>query len=351
MIAPPFLPVPPPGYGGTERVVALLVDRLVALGHDVTLFAAADSSTRARLVTPLPIAPALGDPSSVSGELAHLSVAYRRAGDFDVIHDHTWMGPAIGAALPGLSAVVHTLHGQWTTSNRRLLGVVDERVHLVAISRAQRAGNPALRYAGVVHNGIDLASHPFQPAKEDFVVFVGRVSAEKRPEVAIEVARRAGLPLVMIVKRNEPAERSYWDEIVAPRLTDNVTVIFEPHHELKTELMGKARALVFPIDWPEPFGLVMVESMACGTPVIACPVGAAPEVVDDGRTGFLRADIDEMAEAVESARRIKPTDCRAWVEQNFSAESMVSGYERIYRSAVAVAGAPARWRREVQPAS
>jgi glycosyltransferase involved in cell wall biosynthesis len=338
MIAPAWLPVPPIGYGGTERVVAVLVEGLVANGHDVTLFAAAGSVTSAHLVTPLATPPPLGDPASVSDDLFHTTSAFLHATEFDIVHDHTGMGPALGAMLTGRTPVIHTLHGPWTAFNRRFLGLVENRVHLVAISRAQQAANPHLRYAAVVHNGIDLSVHPFNPVKEDFLVFVGRVSPEKRPEVAVEVARAAKLPLVMVVKRREPAERAYWDEFVAPILGGDVTVLDEPSQAVKADVLGRARALLFPIDWPEPFGLVMVEAMACGTPVIACPLGAVPEVVTDGVTGFLCSTPGQMVHAAGAATELRPEDCRVRVEQCFSAQAMAAAYERVYRVALDGAG-------------
>ncbi len=332
MVAPAWLPVPPVGYGGIERVVSVLTEGLVAAGHDVTLFAAAGSQTDARLVTPLESPPPLGDLASMTDDLVHCTTAFLRADEFDIIHDHTGMGPALGALLNGCTPVVHTLHGPWTEPARRLLALTDERVHVVAISRAQRADNPLLHCAGVVYNGIDLAAHPFHRDKEDFLVFVGRISAEKRPEVAIEVARRAKLPLVMAIKRTEPSERTYFDEVVAPCLGDDVVVLDQPPHAVKVDLMGRARALVFPIDWPEPFGLVMTEAMACGTPVIARPLGAAPEVVRDGVTGFLCSTTGEMVDAVSAASDLSPEDCRLRVEKLFAAPAMVAGYESVYRS-------------------
>jgi glycosyltransferase involved in cell wall biosynthesis len=334
VVAPAWLPVPPSGYGGIERVVAVLVEGLVDDGHDVTLFAAADSVTGARLVTPLERTPRLGDPEATSDDLFHTTAAFMHAGEFDIIHDHTGMGPAIGAMVSDGVPVVHTLHGPWTVFSRRLLRLVNDRIHLVAISHAQADTNPHLRYAGIVHNGIDLAMHPFQPIKEDYLVFLGRMSPEKRPEVAIEVARAANLPLVMIVKRNEAAEWAYWDEHVVPLLGDDVTVLDQPPHDLKIDVLGRARAMLFPIDWPEPFGLVMIEAMACGTPVITRPLGAAPEVVRDGVTGILCNDQSEMVDAVSAVSRLKPEDCRALVEEEFSAQSMVAGYAKIYGQAL-----------------
>ena len=180
---------------------------------------------------------------------------------------------------------------------------------------------PDLRYAATVHNGIDLDTYPYRDDKEDFLVYIGRANPDKGPVQAIEVARRAGLPLAMIVKRNEPFELAYWDEIVAPMLTDDVEVYERVTHEVKADLLARARAMVFPIEWPEPFGLVMIEAMACGTPVVACPRGAATEIVADGVTGFLRSSIEDLAEAVGRVGECSPTACRERVVEQFSAEA------------------------------
>jgi glycosyltransferase involved in cell wall biosynthesis len=332
LVAPPFLPVPPPGYGGIERVVAVLAEGLVARGHDVTVFGAPGSTTHARLVTPLDSAPMLGDPASAADDLFHTASAFLSAERFDLVHDHTGLGPVFGAMLHGRVHVLHTLHGPWTSLSKRLFGLLNGRVHLVAISYAQRRANPGLRYAGVVYNGIDLDAHPFREKKEEFLVYVGRVSPEKRPELAVDIASRAGLPLVMIVKRSEPMEQAYWEEVVAPRLGDHVKVLDLPPQEVKVEVIGRAKAMLFPIDWPEPFGLVMAEAMACGTPVIARPFGAAPEVVEEGVTGFLRSTVEEMADAVADVGRLSPGDCRARVERWFSGDAMVDAYEYLYRT-------------------
>lgn len=331
LIAPPWIPVPPPGYGGTERVIALLADGLVAAGHDVTLFAAAGSQTAARLVVPLPRPPDFIG-ADADADAFHTLAAHLAALDFDIVHDHTALGPAFAALRAGGPPVVHTLHGPWTESSRRKLGLVHERVHLVAISDAQRRANTDVRYAGVVHNGVDLARHPYRADKEDFCVFVGRVNPEKGPEIAIDVARAAGLPLTMIVKRAEPGEHEYWDTVVAPRLGSDVTVLEQPPHAVKVDLVGRARATICPITWPEPFGLVLAESLACGTPVITRPLGAAPEIVVDGVTGFLCDTVREMADAVGRAAALDPADCRARAEARFSETAMVRGYECVYAS-------------------
>lgn len=329
-IAPPWFTVPPRAYGGIELVVAFLADGLVARGHDVTLFAPAGSDTKADLVSSLdhPLDPSIL--GNVWFDAHHALHAYLRAEEFDVVHDHSGIvGPALGALLDGTPPVVHTLHGPWTESSRRFYSLVHERVHLVAISGAQQRDNPELRYAGVIHNGIDPAAYPFQRQKDDFLVYVGRANPDKGPTRAIEVARRAGLPLAMIVKKSEPFERAYWEELVVPMLTDDIEVYEGVSHDVKVDLLGRARAMVFPIDWPEPFGLVMIESMACGTPVITCPAGAASEVVIDGVTGYLRETLDELVEAVGAIEACEPEACRQRVEEFFTADAMVDAYDRL----------------------
>lgn len=331
VVAPPWLPVPPSGYGGTERVVALLTDGLVERGHDVTLFGARGSRTRARLITPLAEPPASIDASAEDAACQSLAVV-TTGEDFDLVHDHTALGPAFAAARGLGPPTVHTLHGRWTPASRRLHVAASGRVHLVAISDAQRRANPAVPYSGVVHNGIDIAAHPFRAAKEDFLAFVGRISPEKGPEVAIDVARQAGLPLVMMIKRQEPDEWKYWEQVVRPRLDGDVHVhvLEQPPHAIKVDLLGRARAALCPISWPEPFGLVFAEAAACGTPVITRPLGAAPEIVVHGTTGFLCADGPEMVEAVDTAMVVDPHACRAHAVRHFSADAMVSAYEAIY---------------------
>ena len=335
-IAPPFLTVPPDGYGGIELVVAHLADGLVARGHDVTLFASGGSHTSARLHSPLERAPgptALGDGYL---NLAHLVDAYQRCGGFDVIHDHTALGVAIAAAADVRPAVVHTLHGPWTDSAKAFYGRVDHRVALVAISEAQRSMNDAVKYAGVVPNGIDVDSIPFRDDKDDYLVFVGRCNPEKGPEIAVEVARKVGLPLVMVVKRSEPHEQAHWEAVVEPVLTGDEAIHDDVAPGDLAPLVAGARAMVFPIQWEEPFGLVITEAMACGTPVITRPYGAATELVDDGVTGFLCETVDDMVDAVGRLDTISAAACRERVERRFSKDAMVDGYGQIFER---VAGA------------
>lgn len=332
LVAPIWLPVPPRGYGGTERVVSMLAEELTRRGHDVTLFACGGSVTKARLVTFLEAPPLPADPASFADELFHTLSAYRHAEEFDVVHDHSGIGPALGAMLGGTPPVVVTLHGPWVPLGRRFAGLVHDRVHLVAISHSQAAENREVSYAGVIHNGVNLDAYPFVPKKRDYLAYVGRASPEKGTHVAVDIARRAGLPLKMAVKRVEKAEWLYWEKTVVPRLRGDEEIYEQPPHEVKWEILAHAQATLFPIDWPEPFGLVLVESMACGTPVISRPGGAASEIVRDGVTGFLRESVDEMVRAVGMAAELDPHACREHAERHFSAVKMVDGYERLYRT-------------------
>jgi glycosyltransferase involved in cell wall biosynthesis len=337
-ISPPWYTVPPTGYGGIELVVGLLTDGLVERGHDVTLFASGGSHTKAELVSPLldPPDPALlGNVwfDAFHAAAAHLAI---RDDNFDIVHDHSGIvGPAIAAVNGGATPTVHTLHGPWTEPSRRFYNLLADHVHIVAISQSQRADHPDIPYAGVVPNGIDLDLYPFRVEKDDFLIYIGRANPDKGPTLAIEIARRVGLPLAMVVKRTEPFERAYWDEIVAPMLNEEVEVYEAISHDQKVDLLGRARAMVFPIQWPEPFGLVMVEAMACGTPVVACPAGAAVELVEDGVTGFLRDSIDELVDALSRVQACSPAACRERVADRFSASAMIDGYERIYADLVA----------------
>jgi glycosyltransferase involved in cell wall biosynthesis len=331
-IAPVWVSVPPPSYGGIELMVSLIADGLAERGHDVTLFASPGSKTKGNLVTPLEEAPDLADMGlSITDDIVHTLSSYLQAtDDFDVIHDHSGFGPAFGALLNGTPPVVRTLHGPWSDEARRFHAALQGRVHLVAISESQASFNTDLEYEGVVYNGLDIDAYPYREDKEDFLLFLGRCNPEKGPEVAVDVAKKAGKHLKMAVKRSEPAEIQYWERMVEPRLTGDEDIVFDINHQEKVDLLARARGTLCTIQWPEPFGLVMTESMACGTPVIVPPMGAAPELVVDGETGFLREDVDHMAECVARLGEISPAACRARVADNFTAEVMVSGYEKIF---------------------
>jgi glycosyltransferase involved in cell wall biosynthesis len=335
-IAPPWFPVPPSGYGGVEEVVAQLTDGLITTGHEVTLLAAGGSRSRGRLWTTFAEPPTdhLGD---VGIELAHALRGHRRGREFDVIHDHTRAGAALGA-MPGGPPIVHTLHGRWTPTNTILYRELARAVALVAISHDQAARTPdGIGLSGVVHNGIDVSRYPFVPDKGDHLAFLGRASPDKGPDLAIEVAKRLGRPLRMAIKVNEPDEHAYFREVLTPLIADaDVELVRITSPDEKAEFLATAAAVLFPIRWPEPFGLVPLEANACGTPVVAFANGAVPEIVEDGRSGFLVApgDLDGFRRAVERVDELLAADCRTNVAERFGAERMVRGYLRLYERLV-----------------
>jgi glycosyltransferase involved in cell wall biosynthesis len=333
-IAPCWLSVPPKGYGGIEAMVARLADGLVDRGHDVTLFASGDSTTTGDLDSVYDEAPGMAEAVDKPYlEFPHILNAYERAGEFDVVHDHTFpVGPSIGTKVAD-AAVVHTVHGPPThPSARPTYGALGDRVHLVAISDYQRQATPEVTYTATVHNGVAVEEHPFLAEKDDYLLFIGRMCNDKGAHLAVEAATRAGRPLVMAGKMAEPAEKAYWDEKVKPLLTDDVEYIGEADEPTKFDLFSRAACTLMPIQWPEPFGLVMVESMACGTPVVALRNGSVPEIVEDGVTGFVVDELDDFVRAIDDVGSIDASDCRRVAEERFSIDAMVSGYERVYAS-------------------
>jgi glycosyltransferase involved in cell wall biosynthesis len=336
-VCPPWLAVPPKAYGGIEWVVALLADGLAEAGHDVTLFATGDSQTKAALEYVYEEAPgsaAINDPVL---DTTHTLFALRDACErFDVLHVHAPFS-ALAAAIETGVPVVHTVHGSFTEPMKRLYSLAADRAWYVAISEAQRRFDPDLRYAGVVYNGIDVTRYPLQTEKEDFVLFLGRASPDKGWRRAVEAAAAAGEHLVSAVKIAHPTEFEEWERNVRPALPPDADVRGEVTHEEKVSLLRRAKAVLFPIDWPEPFGLVMTEAMACGTPVIATPRGSVPEVIEDGVTGWIVDVEDYPAQAAECLKRldtIDPLACRARVERLFSKEAMVRGYEGVFQHVI-----------------
>lgn len=335
-ICPPWLSVPPKGYGGIEWVVSLLADGLVGNGHDVTLFASGDSITRAKLDPVLAEAPGPALINEIHIDTLHSLHALRDVRRFDILHVHSPFSALVGAAASGVPTV-HTVHGAFTEQMRAIYHEVHDRVWFVAISEAQRLMNDELRYAGVVHNGLDLDAFPMRERKDDYVLFLGRAAPEKGWRRAIETCRLSGDRLVSVVKiASEDEQREYEDE-VRPLLGPDDELHFETDHDTKVDLLQGAKAVLFPIDWPEPFGLVMTEAMACGTPVIATRRGSVPEVIEDGVTGWV-IEVEGYAEkAAELLGRVGELDaraCRARVEGYFSAAAMVAGYERAYARAL-----------------
>jgi glycosyltransferase involved in cell wall biosynthesis len=337
-VAPPWLAVPPRGYGGIEWVVALTADGLAERGHDVTLFATGDSSTVAKLEYVVEQAPGPAEINSIWLDTVQSLFAFRDLGRFDAYHVHGCWSSLVAGAVSDAPAV-HTIHGSFTPEMREVYAQTGDRVSFVAISEAQRDQMPELNYAGVVHNGIDVDRYPFRAEKEDYLLFLGRAAPEKGLLRAVLTARETGLPLVCALKISEPRERVHYEQEVVPLLPENTRILQEIEHEEKADLLARAKAVLFPIDWDEPFGLVMTESMACGTPVIATPRGSVPEVVEDGVTGFVVSVDDyptEAAKCVERLDEIDPRACRRRVTELFSKDAMVMGYERIFERVTGV---------------
>ncbi|MFC4106982.1 glycosyltransferase family 4 protein [Micromonospora zhanjiangensis] len=337
MVVPPWYELPPPGYGGVEQVCAALVDGLVARGNQVTLFGAGtDHGTAARFVstTPEPQQDRMG---AVYPELAHLIRVERVLADepFDVVHDHTTAGPLLAARRP--VPTVATVHGKPVGEFADILTGVDPAVGLVAISHAQREVRPDLPWSGVVHNGLDIRTMPrkSKPAAGP-VLWLARFVAAKGPDLAVHACRAAGLPLVLAGKCADDEERQYFDEVIRPMLGPDVTAILNPDRAACLDLLLAARCLVMPIRWEEPFGMVMIEAMATGTPVVALNRGAVPELLNHGETGFICAEPSEMAAALRDTPAIDPAACVDHVRAEFSAEVMAHRYEEVYRRRASV---------------
>jgi len=335
IVSPVWFPVPPVGYGGIEWVVSLLAEGLVDAGHDVTLFASGESKTRAELAFTYREAPSSRIGSTMP-ELHHALTCIERADEFDVVNDHS--GPMTAALGHGLATpLVHTVHGPLGGEPGAVyeqLAAVAPDVGLISLSMNQRKPLPELPWVANCPNALDLDAYPVQPHSGDYLLFLGRMSADKGCHRAIEVAKDADVPLKIAGKLREPPEKEYFETYVRPNLGWGIEYLGEVDHLEKVDLLQNARATLFPIEWEEPFGLVMIESMACGTPVIATRWGAVPEVIDDGRTGIVVDDYREMAGALERADALDPLECRRYVEERFSARRMVADYEAAYRTVV-----------------
>ena len=337
-IAPLAESVPPRLYGGTERVVSYLTEELVRLGHDVTLFASADSQTSGELVACAPRAQRLdGIRDPLPQLMLMLEKVKQRAHQFDVLHFHI-----DHVHFPLFRSLAHksvtTLHGRLDLPGLPEVLAAYPEMPLISISAAQRAPAPHGHWAATVHHGLPTEVCPLNPAAPRgagrYLAFLGRISPEKGIERAIEVAKRCRVRLRIAAKIDGPDER-YWREAVRPLVQESqelVQYVGEVDEAAKPAFLGNALALLFPIDWPEPFGLAMIEAMSCGTPVIAWPRGAAPEIVEDGLTGFLADSIDAAVQAVEQAARLDRTRVRARFDQRFSVERMARDYLAVYRT-------------------
>jgi glycosyltransferase involved in cell wall biosynthesis len=330
LIAPPFVAVPPTDYGGTEAVMGELAVGFQAAGHEVLLFTTGDATCPVprRWAYPQAQGQRIG---MAAPELRQVMCAYEAMAEFepDIVHDHTIIGPVCSVRYPELR-VVTTVHNSLDGELGDIYETLPPRVAVVAISEAQAKAASQIPVAGIIHHGVDASRFRFGTGNGGYCLFLGRMSPDKGAAQAIEAARKAGVPLILAGKLRGPEEVAYYEEEVKPHLGEDVRYVGEAPELRKLELLANARCLLFPIRWNEPFGMVMIEAMASGTPVLAFPEGAAPEVVKNGNTGFLCEDVDAMADAIWRVGEIDRGACRDAVEGYFSTQRMVREYVGLF---------------------
>lgn len=340
LLAPPYLSVPPKAYGGTEKIVSLLADGLVARGHDVSLFATGDSQTRAKLHSIFPTE--LGNSGLAKTSdllpLIHYRECLMKAGEFDLVHNHAQYLPMFMADFVD-TPVVHTMHGSFfegeVPEEKRKTLEVFKKQFFVSISNNQRQGFSQLNYVATVYNGLDVDEYTYvEKPRGDYLLWIGRIAGKKGPLEAIEVAKRIGRPIVLAAAV-DPIDMPFFEAEVKPRIDGKkVSFIGEISHKSLDSLYGNAYCTLFPISWHEPFGLVMIESMVTGTPVVAFNMGSVPEVINNGKTGFVvdqDLGVDGLVHAVSKINKIQRGECRERVFQLFSKEKMIEGYEEVYK--------------------
>lgn len=340
-IAPLAEKVPPDKYGGTERVVYNLVEELVKMGHDVTLFASGDSKTSAKLVSVYPKALRYSDVKDIYGfntySILNTGLAYSMQDQFDVIHDHN---PHMGLSIANIAKTpaVMTWHGPYTPEIIQLFSTLN-KPYVVSISNSQARFAPSINFAGTVYNGLAMDSYPFSDKDGGYLLFVGRISMEKGVHFAIDAAVALSIPLIIAAKLdNVRHDQEYFSRFIKPRLKKHsnlVKWIGEVNEEERNRLMAKARAFLHPATWPEPFGLTLIESMACGCPVVGFNKGSIPELVIDGETGFVVEDLKQMVAAIASIDKINRANCRKHALANFSSRRMAQDYLEIYKRVIA----------------
>lgn len=338
-IAPIGERVPPKKYGGTERVVYSLTEELVKRGHEVTLFASGDSKTSAILISVYPTSLRESHLEDFYGanywSMLNIGNAYMRQDKFDIIHDHN-EHLSLPTANLATTPVVMTLHGAFSAQSKKLYETLNN-VNFITISKSQAIPAPGLNYVGNVYHGMDMRHYPFSRENDGYLLFVGRINPEKGVHHAITVAEYLGLPLIIAAKLdNSRTEQTYYKEMIEPRLTEQIRWVGEVGEDERNRLMSRALCILHPVTWREPFGLTLIEAMACGCPIVAFNRGSIPEIVVNGKTGFVVEDEIEMIEAVKRIFEIKRRDCRNHALDNFSAEKMADGYESIYKKVLAM---------------
>lgn len=331
-IAPIIEQVPPLKYGGTERIVSTITEELVKRGHQVTLFAAGNSVTNARLQSFFPRSlrevGLVNDPAvRHQYTSAHISQAYARANQFDLIHDHTGLNGLPFAELIS-TPVVSTIHGAIDQHAAKLYGLY-KKPYYVSISEAQGKTLSSDRFVGTVHHGLPLETYPFEFADDGYLLYVGRITPIKGTHIAVKLAHQLKLPLILAAKLDDN-QRNYFDQKVAPYLSDQIQWIGEVDEQKRNQLMSRAKCFLHPGLWDEPFGLTMIEAMACGCPVVAFRKGSIPEVVEHGKTGFVANNEAEFAKYIGLTETINRKYCRVRALQRFTHQRMVTEYERIY---------------------
>jgi glycosyltransferase involved in cell wall biosynthesis len=330
-VAPLYESVPPAKYGGTERIVSYLTEELVRQGHDVTLFASGDSNTAAKLVSPcarsLRLDSDCRDP--LASHVVLIEMVARRQAEFDLIHFHTEHLQYLIASRIS-TPMLTTLHGRLDLAELPMVFHEFPQTPLVSISNSQREPLPWVNWVGTVYHGLPADLYHFEPDPEQYLAFVGRVSPEKGVDTAIEIAKRAGMPL-RIAAKVDAADKDYFEEKISPLLSDpDIEFIEEVDDDGKQDLIGHAAAFLFPIQWPEPFGLVMIEAMACGTPVIAFPCGSVPEIIEPGVNGMIANNVDQAVEAIHNLSTLRRPRCRESFEKRFTASRMAKDYLALY---------------------
>ena len=329
LIAPPWLPVPPVRYGGIERVIDELARGLVAAGHEVLLATPAGSTCPVPQIAGLP-ASAPERMGCTVVEIPYALSAYAALDDADIVHDHTVAGPLCVRRRRG-APVVTTNHGPFNADLNPIYAEMSRQgIAVVAISHHQGSTAQNVKIAAVIHHGLDIDDIPVGDGNGGYACALGRMTPSKGIREAILVAREAGLPLRIAAKMREPLERQYFDECIRPLLGGNIEYLGEFNAEEKYQLLGGAFALLNPIQWPEPFGLVMIEALACGTPVVATPCGSAPEIVANGETGFLRSKLSSLAAALNNARELDRSRCRERAVSCFGTSRMVDAHVGLY---------------------